>query len=73
MNVADFDDLKRLDPDIAEKVLQARIEAKTITELLDHEHIMGWPDLIDKLEQALDSAKNAYELLLYELVNAPPA
>ncbi len=73
MNVADFDDLKRLDPNIAARILQARIEAKTITELLDHEHITGWPDLIGKLEQALDSAKNAYEILLHELVNASTA
>ena len=46
-----------------EKRGQAQIEAKTIIERLDPEHIDSWPGLIEILEDALETAKRNAELI----------
>ena len=48
---------------LEEKREQARIEAKSIIERLDPEHIDTWPGLIEILEDALEIAKGKARLM----------
>jgi len=50
-----------LPDNIFERVKQARIEAQSVIEHLEPEHISSWADLIRKLEVALEKAKKMQE------------
>ena len=59
----DFDGLEKLDPEIAERIKQVRIEARDIIDRLEPFHINSWPDLLTKLKDSLDTAKRNAELI----------
>ena len=61
----DFSDLERMDlpEEVKTSVKQARIEAAGIQALLEPFHIWSWTDLLSRLEDALNRARQNAELL----------
>ena len=61
----DFADLETMDltDEVRESIRQARIEARTVIQKLEPQHISSWTDFLRRLEYARQSARASAELI----------
>jgi len=62
---SDFANLETMDlpDDVKQSVIQARIEARTIIEHLEPQHITSWTDFLERLERSYQRARQAAQVV----------